>query len=101
MKKGNIIFLNGTTSSGKTTLTKVLQKKLTEPYYHISCDVFDSMAPHKEDEVLFSSYLEKSVSAMHHTIKLYCDLGINTIIDHVILDLTDKGDRLLECVHCF
>lgn len=99
MEKGNIIFLNGTSSSGKTSLTKVLQKKLTEPYYHISCDVFDSMAPHKEGEVLFSSYLEKSVSAMHHTIKLYSDLGINTIVDHVILDLIDKGDRLLECVN--
>ena len=99
VEKGNIIFLNGTSSSGKTTLSKALQSKLVEPFYHISCDVFDSMAPHKADEVLFSSYLETSVSAMHHAIKLYSDLGINTIVDHVILDLTDKGDRLLECVN--
>ena len=101
MPKGKIILLNGVTSSGKTTLAKTLQNKLVnEPFYHISCDVFDSMAPHKSDETIFSSHLETSVSAMHHTIKLFSDLGINTIVDHVILDLHDKGSkRLLECVN--
>ena len=38
MKQGNIIFLNGTSSSGKTTQAKTLQQVLEEPYVYMSCD---------------------------------------------------------------
>ena len=33
MKKGNIIFLHGTSNTGKTTLEKELQERLEEPYF--------------------------------------------------------------------
>ena len=36
MKPANIIFLNGTSSSGKTSIAKVLQDKLPVPYMHVS-----------------------------------------------------------------
>ena len=45
MEKGHILLLNGVSSAGKTTLTKVLQQKLTIPYYHICCDDFMNMSP--------------------------------------------------------
>lgn len=38
MNKGHIIFLNGTSSSGKTTIAKALQEKLAEPYMYVSVD---------------------------------------------------------------
>lgn len=47
MEKGNIIFLNGISSSGKTTLEKVLQDSLQEPYFRISADAFFTIAPQK------------------------------------------------------
>ena len=43
MAKGSIIFLNGTSSSGKTSIAKALQQILDEPYLHCSADGFFSM----------------------------------------------------------
>ena len=37
---GNIIFLNGCSSAGKTTLAIKLQQMLDEPYQHIALDQF-------------------------------------------------------------
>ncbi len=42
---GKVIFLNGPTSSGKTSLAKALQDKLPEPYLHIGIDRLIGMMP--------------------------------------------------------
>ena len=57
MQKGKIIFLNGVSSSGKTTPAKTLQARLPEPYYWLSVDTFMDMTPEKymsndDDEVI-------------------------------------------------
>ncbi len=40
---GHVIYLNGASSSGKTTLARALQGVLPEPYYHLSVDAFAGM----------------------------------------------------------
>lgn len=45
MPEGTIIFLNGTSSSGKTTLALALQEILPEPYLHIALDQFRDGMP--------------------------------------------------------
>jgi chloramphenicol 3-O phosphotransferase len=35
---GRIIFLNGASSSGKSTLAKAMQQALPEPFLHVSSD---------------------------------------------------------------
>ncbi|MGB1686483.1 MAG: phosphotransferase-like protein, partial [Pseudomonadales bacterium] len=35
---GTVIFLNGTSSAGKTTLALALQELLPEPYQHVALD---------------------------------------------------------------
>jgi len=47
MPKGNIIFLNGTSSAGKTTLSHKLQELLDEPYVHMALDQFRDGLPDK------------------------------------------------------
>ena len=47
MQKGKIIFLNGVSSSGKSTLAKTLQDRLEEPFYLIANDTFTMMSPEK------------------------------------------------------
>jgi chloramphenicol 3-O phosphotransferase len=42
---GNIILLNGTSSSGKTTLAKALQGVMSQPYFHIGFDLFQQTFP--------------------------------------------------------
>ena len=45
MSFGTIIFLNGTSSAGKTTLAHGLQEQLTEPYMHVALDQFRDGLP--------------------------------------------------------
>lgn len=45
MAVGNIIYLNGTSSAGKSSLAAALQATLPEPYLHFSLDRFTPMFP--------------------------------------------------------
>ena len=42
---GTIIFLNGTSSSGKTTILQALQDSLDEPFLDMGIDRFIRMLP--------------------------------------------------------
>ncbi|MCL2003175.1 MAG: AAA family ATPase [Oscillospiraceae bacterium] len=106
MEKGKIIFLNGVSSAGKTTLAKALQERFDEPYYIINVDMFlgtGIMFPEKfatNDLAEFEMFV-RTLSGMHHSIKLYSDLGMNTIVDHVLVNrFFDLGNPKLmeECV---
>jgi chloramphenicol 3-O-phosphotransferase len=44
---GTIIILNGTLSSGKTSIVKALQNVLDEPYLEAGIDKFIWMLPHR------------------------------------------------------
>ncbi|HEX5304398.1 MAG TPA: hypothetical protein VFW50_46130 [Streptosporangiaceae bacterium] len=48
---GRIIFLNGASSSGKSTLAKAMQEGLPEPFLHVSSDhmVASGMLPARRD----------------------------------------------------
>ena len=94
MQKGEIIFLNGVSSAGKTTLAKTLQAQLDKPFYWLSVDAFDSMIPEKYNNRENISVVLKAVSAMHHTIKNFSDMGLNVIVDHVF----ERQDWMDECV---
>ena len=45
--RGTIIFLNGSSSAGKTTLAMALQELIEEPYHHVSLDQFRDGMPAK------------------------------------------------------
>jgi chloramphenicol 3-O-phosphotransferase len=98
MNKGHIIFLNGTSSSGKTSITKKLQELTEAPYFHLSLDVYENMAPEKHIENNFWDTLTKCASVMHNSIKIFSDAGLNVIVDHVILDIPEEKGWLEECV---
>ena|GEM_PF-425431 len=103
-EKGKIIILNGVTSAGKTTLAKSLQASLTEPFYLLSYDAFCEMSPRKYQEINPRQTNQKIKTGFHHVIQLFSDMGINVIVDHVVLE--GKGERtnhtklydLEECV---
>jgi len=99
MQKGKVIFLNGTSSSGKTTLALALQERLTESFYLLSFDTFSMMTPQKGplDEYMTARF--KAISGMHHTIKTFSDLGLNTIIDHVLVEGQNTLEECVELLH--
>ena len=94
MDKGKIIWLNGVSSSGKTTLAKALQEELTEPYCYLSLDNFLSTIHEKFRSSEYRTSLRQTLRAMHYTIKLFSDMGLNVIVDHVL----EKQEWLDECV---
>ena len=92
-----IIFINGTSSSGKTSLLKALQAKLTEPYLDMGIDRFIWMLPKRYlDRPLWDDVLGKAVqsgplglvlfSGMHHAIAAAAKRGLNVIADHVFVE---------------
>jgi chloramphenicol 3-O phosphotransferase len=108
MKIGTIIIINGTSSSGKTSIVHTLQDLLPEPALEAGLDKFLWMMPKQYlerplwDEVLglASSAGEtghKLVSAMHVAIAGLSKAGWNVIADHVLVEPA----WLKECVSIF
>ena len=93
MDYGKLIFLNGVSSAGKSSLAKELQTILDEPYFHISIDTFYSMIPDKFKDDLKLFY-EEMCRAMHHCIATFSQVKVNAIVDHVL----DNKSSLLECL---
>lgn len=62
MNKAKIIILNGTSSAGKTSIAKALQKQMHDCYLHFQMDVFWEMVPeHIEANSENFPYLKESI----------------------------------------
>ena len=97
MTNGNIIILNGTSSSGKTSVLRALQEILEEPYLEAGIDKFIWMLPHRYlDRPLWDEVLGLAdhaggeghvlVSGMHAAIASLAREGNNVIADHVLVE---------------
>jgi chloramphenicol 3-O phosphotransferase len=95
--EGQIIVLNGASSSGETSLLKALQGILEEPYLDAGIDRFIWMLPPQYlerplwDDVLgYADRAGKSghslVSGMHRAAGALTQAGNNVLIDHVLLE---------------
>lgn len=93
-----VILLNGVSSAGKTTLAHVLQEKLEQPYYYLSQDMFSQLLSRRHRNQDFWGRTKQSVSALHHTIACFASLGLNVLVDHVLLDTPQTKGWLAECV---
>lgn len=94
---GRIIFLNGASCSGKTTIAHALQEILEEPYLHISADHLLGMLPRKyRDWKNPKNYraVYKAISGMHHCVAALAATGNNIIVDTVLVNT----DNLAECI---
>ncbi len=99
MSQAAVILLNGTSSSGKTTLAAALQKAMPEPLLYVSNDKFIFMTP---DHVLKNDGLRPKVlmpllSAFHRSLPLIAGCGFPMIIDHVI-ERRDWMDEIAEAL---
>lgn len=95
MRKGMIVILNGVSSSGKSTLAKMIQDRSGFPFYRLDIDDFILMAPEK-----FNDYDNKDFSVQFnfaskffHVVKLYSDLGFDLIVPYMFFK---KSEALLE-----
>ena len=97
MAKGKIIFLNGVSSSGKSTLAAKLQKSLPEAYFVFCADLFMEMiSPAKGLGDYDGEAKVQFISAMYHAIRALSDAGFNMIVDDLFLK--DNFSGFEQCV---
>jgi chloramphenicol 3-O phosphotransferase len=119
MGVGQVIFLNGSSSSGKTTLAIMLQQLLPDPYQHIALDQFRdglpgryrglnspegtpgalglNVVPSRKNaepvtQIRFGEHGEQVLRGMRRAIAAFAREGNNVIID----DLLFKPEYLLD-----
>ncbi|ACX64816.1 chloramphenicol phosphotransferase CPT family protein [Paenibacillus sp. Y412MC10] len=98
MKQGQIVFLNGTSSAGKTSISMELINQKEILFHHLSIDdffhnfndlinnKFPDLKPVKElDDVVIGQIMFDPIISMYYaTIKLFLEYGLNVIVDTVI-----------------
>jgi len=108
MNPGRIIILNGTSSSGKTSILHALQKILEEPYLDAGISKFIWMLPERylerplwDDQLGLATTAGETghrlVHGMHETIATCSKAGWNVVADHVLVE----ESWLEECVSLF
>jgi chloramphenicol 3-O phosphotransferase len=103
MQPGTIIVLNGTTSSGKSTLLRELQTRLEPPYLESGIDKYLYMLPERYlsrplwEQVLGNSGRSGELghrlfTGMHHALAALSRCGNNVLADHVFIEASWAAD---------
>lgn len=86
MGKGRIIFFNGVTSAGKTSIVEALQSREDIFFYVVANDLFQEMVGENYLRENYWKYLSEVIIMMYHTAKLYSDMGKNVLIDGILVE---------------
>ncbi|WP_019639824.1 chloramphenicol phosphotransferase CPT family protein [Paenibacillus fonticola] len=111
MKQGIIVLMNGTSSSGKTSISMEMINQKEVFFHHLSIDdffhnfnefidnKFPDIKPTREvdDQVVAQIIFDPINSMYYSTIKLFSEMGLNVIVDTVI----DNDKRFNECLDIF
>ena len=99
MEKGRILFLNGVTSSGKTSIVEALQARKDVFFYVVANDLFQEMIGEEYLKENYWKYLGEVILMMYHTAKLFSDMGKNVLIDGILVEqegVAPHYERLLS-----
>ena len=99
MEKGRILFLNGVTSSGKTSIVEALQARKDIFFYVVANDLFQEMIGEEYLKDNYWKYLGEVIIMMYHTAKLFSDMGKNVLIDGILVEregVAPHYERLLS-----
>lgn len=111
---GKVILLNGASSSGKSSIARVLQARLAEPFWHVSIDhlIAAGVLPGeriRSGEFPWSGLREAFFDGFHRSLPAYVEAGNNLIVEHIVetlawrnrlLDLFGAYDVFSVGVHC-
>ncbi|MDX8148347.1 AAA family ATPase [Lentzea sp. BCCO 10_0061] len=108
-----IIFLNGTSSSGKSSIAAELLKVLDTPYFHLAVDAFGAMRAVERtlelDGPAVTEVLRRTRAGFHRAVAGMAQAGNDLVVDHVLsepwrlqdcLTVLDGLDVVLVGVHC-
>ena len=86
-RRGQIIFLNGTSSSGKSSIAGQLLLMLDPPHFHMSVDANSMRAKQKTrdlDDAGLEAVLARTRAGFHRAVAGMAEAGNNVIADHVL-----------------
>lgn len=86
MEKGRIIFLNGVTSAGKTSIVEALQERDDVFFYVVANDLFQEMVGDQYLRQNYWKHLSEVIIIMYHTAKLCSDMSKNVLIDGILVE---------------
>ena len=86
MKKlGKIVFLNGLTSSGKTSIVNEIIARKTNLFFVLGFDLFEETLPDWAADV--ESYYSNAIIAMYHAARSLSDQGRDVLIDGLVMEI--------------
>lgn len=107
MNQGIIVLMNGTSSSGKTSISIELINQNEIPFHYLSIDNFIKEFNDKfldveikrevDQQTIAQIMFDPLISVYYSTIKLFSENGLNVIVDTVI----DNDKRFNECLDIF
>lgn len=86
MSQGHILFLNGVTSSGKTTLVEALQCRRDVYFYVVANDLFEQMVGEDYLQEDYWGHLAPAILLMYRTAAMISDLGHHVLIDGILVE---------------
>ena len=86
---GEIILLNGASSSGKSTLARGLQLALDEPFWHFSIDHLNEakvlpIERLQSGEFPWSKWREQFFEGFHRCLPALAEAGNKLIVEHIV-----------------
>lgn len=95
---GLIIFLNGTSSSGKSSIARELLRVMDESFFHMPIDAFHAMRSDRDipDEHL-QAEIDRTARGFHRAVAGMSAAGNHVVVDHVL----SRRWRLLDCLELF
>ncbi|MFD4402046.1 chloramphenicol phosphotransferase CPT family protein [Nocardia sp. NPDC058499] len=95
---GRIVFLNGVSSSGKSSIAHRLLTDLDRPFFHMSADMFGAMRSesrtHELDPNDLGEVLRRTRAGFHRAVAGMARAGNDIIMDHVL----SEPWRLTDCL---
>jgi chloramphenicol 3-O phosphotransferase len=100
-RPGQIILLNGASSSGKTSIATALLSILDRPYFHMAVDAFNSMWSKEPTRILapddLTALLARMRAGFHRAVAGMAVAGNDIVADHVL----SEPWRLRDCLTVF
>ena len=93
MDKGKIIFLNGVTSTGKTSIVEAMQSRGDIFFYAMANDLFQDMVGERYLRENYWKYLGNVLMEMYRTAKEFSDRGHHVILDGVLSERKEIPDH--------
>lgn len=84
MERGQIILLNGPSSSGKTSIANCLQSILPEPFLYLGLDLALNMLPEEFRDWNKPSLIYRALTGLHHCVAQQSGQGLNIILEQVL-----------------